>query len=728
MSTQLPQITRRAFAFGISAAGGGLILGLSPSVAAAETPELAANERNPEVTVWVVIERDDTVVIRVARSEMGQGNFTSLPMLVAEELECDWARVRPEYVAPSENIARGRPWGDMVTAASLSIRASQAYLRKAGAQARMMLIAEAAARWGVVPEQCSARDSLVTHGPSGRTVRYGEIAEGASVRPVPQQVNLKSPQDWRLIGRSVKRFDIVDKTMGHPIYASDVRLPGMLYAAVAACPAHGGKLVSFDADKVSAMPGVRHVLSVGQNAVAVLATSWWHAKKALEVLPISWDEASSKDLSSEKIRDSFLKGLEAEDVAIGRKDGDADTALKSAHSIVSADYEVPYLAHITMEPQTCTAHVTEGGVEVWAPTQNGEGTLRVVAKTLGIDPSRVTVHKCHLGGGFGRRGLAQDWARLAVLIAKQVDQPVKMIWSREEDIRHDYYRPAFVGRHKAAFDQSGKLVGWKTRLCGSSIAFLLAQDRLKNGQDMEMMSAFLEEDMFYDVPNFEVGYIMRNTAVPVGFWRGVNHSQNGYIRECFIDELAHSRGKDPYLFRRELLANSPRSLAVLDEVAARANWGKSKEGIQQGIAIVECYDSVCAHVVEVSVDKTGSLKVHRVVVAIDSGYVVNPSIVVAQMEGAVAFGLIAALMGEITLTEGRVDQSNFHDYPALRMNEMPPVETYLVPSRDKYIKKWGGIGEPGVPPLAPALVNAIFAATGRRIRSLPLKNHDLTPI
>jgi isoquinoline 1-oxidoreductase beta subunit len=727
MTRQLPQITRRAFAFGISALGGGLILGF-PNLAAAESSESATGGNALEVTVWVVIDPDDTIIIRVARSEMGQGAFTSLPMLVAEELECDWSRVRPEYVAPLENVSRGRPWGDMVTAGSLSIRASQAYLRKAGAQARTMLIAEAAGRWGVAADGCTARDSVVTHAASGRTVRYGEIAEGASVRPVPQQVMLKSPQDWRLIGRSVKRFDTVDKAMGRPIYASDVRLPGMLYATVAACPSHGGTLVSFDSAKVSDMPGVRHVVAVGQNAVAIVATSWWQAKKAMDALPISWDAASSRELSSETIRQSFLQGLEAEDVAIGRKVGDVQASLISASSLVHADYEVPYLAHTTMEPQTCTAHVTEDRAEVWAPTQNGEGTLRVVAKTLGIDPTRVTVHKCHLGGGFGRRGLAQDWARQAVLIAKQVEQPVKMIWSREEDVRHDYYRPAFVGRHTAGFDKTGKFIGWKTRLCGSSISFGLAQDRLKNGQDLEMMSGFLAEDMFYDVPNIEVGYVMRNTAVPVGFWRGVNHSQNGYIREGFIDELAHERDKDPYLFRRQLLANSPRSLAVLDEVATRADWGNAKDGIHQGIAIVECYDSVCAHVVEVSVDKTGALKVHRVVVAIDSGYVVNPGIVVAQMEGAIAYGLIAALAGEITLKEGRVDQSNFHDYPALRMNEMPAIETYLVPSGDKYIQKWGGIGEPGVPPLAPALVNAIFVATGRRIRSLPLKNHDLRPI
>jgi isoquinoline 1-oxidoreductase subunit beta len=724
-----PQITRRAFAFGISAAGGGLILGISPTAGQAETaPSQVHDAKSPEVTVWVVIERDDTVIIRVARSEMGQGGFTSLPMLVAEELECDWSRVRAEYAAPSENLARGRPWGDMVTAGSLSIRASQAYLRKAGAQARLMLVAEAAARWGVSDSECVARSSVVTHRSTGSSFRYGEIAQAAALRPIPQQVPLKRPEDWRLIGRSVNRLDTVDKVMGRPIYASDVRLPNMLYAAVAACPSHGGRLKSFDSTKILEMQGVRHVVPVGDNAVAVVAASWWQAKKALEMLPINWDTSSSAGLSTEAIRRTFLDGLEADDVAVGRKAGDVDAALASASSIVHADYQVPYLAHTTMEPQTCTAHVTANGVEVWAPTQNGEGTLRTVARTLGLDPSQVVVHKHHLGGGFGRRGLAQDWARQAVLIAKQIEQPVKMIWTREEDVRHDYYRPAFIGRHTAGFDADGKFIGWKTRLCGSSISFGLAQDRLKNGQDLEMMSGFLEADMFYDVPNVEVGYVMRNTAVPVGFWRGVNHSQNGYIREAFIDELAHVRAKDPYQFRRELLANSPRSLAVLDEVARRADWGKARDGIHQGIAIVECYDSVCAHVVEISVDPAGAVKVHRVVCAIDSGYVVNPGIVVAQMEGAIVYGLIAALTGEITLNGGRVDQSNFHDYPALRMNEMPEVETYLVPSGDKYIQRWGGIGEPGVPPLAPALVNAVFAATGKRIRSLPLKNHDLIPV
>jgi isoquinoline 1-oxidoreductase subunit beta len=727
MSAVFPRLTRRSFAFGISAAVGGIILGDAPGFAAALEPNALSAADDPEITVWVVIERDDTVIIRVARSEMGQGSFTALPMLVAEELECDWARVKPEYVAPAANLARGRAWGDMVTAGSLSIRSSQSYLRKAGAQARTMLVTEAAARWDVAPATCTARDSIVAHPASGRTVRYGEIAEAASRRVVPQDVALKDPKDWRLLGRSVSRVDTLDKVLGRPIYASDVRLPDMLHAAIAACPSHGGRLVGFDQAKVAAMPGVRHVVTVGDDAVAVVATSWWQAKKALEALPVTWDEMPGAGLSSAAIRESFIQGLDAEDVAIGRKTGDFAAAAAGAASIVSADYQVPYLAHATMEPQTCTAHVTADGAEVWAPTQNGEGTLRVVAKVLGIDPSKVIIHKRHLGGGFGRRGLAQDWARQAVLIAKQVGQPVKMIWTREEDVRHDYYRPACVARHTAAFDDKGKFIAWKTRLCGSSISAQLATDRLKNGQDIEMMGGFLAADMVYGVPNLDVGYVMRNTAVPVGFWRGVNHSQNGFFREAFIDELAHARGKDPYLFRRELLAGSPRSLAVLDEVARRADWGKTSGGIHQGIAIVECYDSVCAHVVELSVDRSGAVQVHRVLCAVDCGYVVNPGIVKAQMEGAIAFGLIAALSGEITLQAGRVDQSNFHDYPVLRIHEMPQVETYLVPSGNTYSEKWGGIGEPGLPPLAPALTSAVFAATGKRIRSLPLKNHDLAP-
>jgi isoquinoline 1-oxidoreductase beta subunit len=726
MSTAHIVPTRRAFTFGISAAAGGIILALHPipSFAAQSAEKDEPQGSDSEITAWIVIEPDDTTIIRVARSEMGQGNFTTLPMLVAEELECDWRFVRPEYIDPGENIARGHAWGDMVTAASISIRGSQSYLRKAGAQARQMLIEEAAERWRVPPGECSARDSIVTHAPSGRTIRYGQIAEAAARRSIPADVPLKRAEDWRLIGRSVRRVDVDDKALGRPIYASDVRLPGMLYATVSACPTLGGRLKSFDASKVVNMPGVRYVVPVEGTAVAVVADSWWQAKKACDALPVIWDPAAGKGLSTETIRETFSRGLEASDVAIGRRIGDVDKALSGGVTIVRADYEVPYLAHTTMEPMTCTAHVTGGRAEVWAPTQNGEGTLRNVAAALDIDPSQVIVHKHHLGGGFGRRGLSQDWARMAVLIAKQIEKPVKMIWTREEDVQHDYYRPMVLARQVAGFDAGGNLIGWKVRVCGSSILVGLSPDRLKNGQDIEMMNAFLDEDMAYEVANFEVGYVMRNTPVPVGFWRGVNHSQNGYFRESFVDELAHARGQDPYLFRRSLLSKGPRSLAVLDEAARRANWGHGPEGVFQGIALVECYNSVTAQVVDVSVSDAGELAVHRVICVIDAGHIVNPNIVEAQMEGAVVYGLGAVLYGQITLREGRVQQSNFHDYRALRMNEMPQVETYFLSSGNRYTEEWGGVGEPGTPPLAPAIANAVFAATGQRIRSLPLANHE----
>jgi isoquinoline 1-oxidoreductase beta subunit len=720
--------TRRTFTFGISAVAAGLTVSVHPlsTLAAAGNTQIEGNEDfTPEITAWIKIEPDDTTIILVARSEMGQGNFTTLPMLVAEELECAWHFVRPQYVDANENILRGHAWGDMVTAASISIRGSQSYLRQAGAQARYMLIAEAAERWQVPQDECAARDSVVTHVPTGRTLRYGEIAEAAAHRPIPANVRLKRPEDWRLIGRSIRRVDIRDKAVGNPIYASDVRLPDMLFASVSACPILGGRLKSFDASQVIGMPGVRHVVAVEDTAVAVLADSWWQAKLARDALPIIWDPGAGKGLSTQAIRDTYTHGLDADDAAIGRKIGDVNKALSQAVFVVHADYEAPYLAHTTMEPQTCTVHVRDGSAEVWAPTQNGEGTLLNVAKALGIPSSKVIVHKHHLGGGFGRRGLAQDWARMAANIAKQVQRPVKMIWTREEDVQHDYYRPMVLARQSASFDAAGNLVGWKARVCGSSILMGLSPDRLKDGQDLEMCNAFLDEDMAYHVPNFEVGYVMRNNPVPVGFWRGVNHSQNGYFRECFVDELAHARHQDPYLFRRNLLSKGPRSLAVLDEVAKRANWGRPAKGIFQGIALVECYNSVTAQVVDISVDDTGQLTVHRVVCAIDAGYIVNPSIVEAQMQGAVAYALGAVLYGEITLQDGKVQQSNFHDYRALRMNEMPQVETYFVSSGDKYSKDWGGVGEPGTPPLAPAVCNAVFAATGKRIRSLPLANQQL---
>ncbi|MCP2091744.1 UNVERIFIED_ORG: isoquinoline 1-oxidoreductase beta subunit [Paraburkholderia sediminicola] len=720
--------SRRSFVFGISALAGGLVA-VGPLEAACARGVRAApvaEAHQPEITVWVVIEEDDTTTIRVARSEMGQGAFTALPMLVADDLDCDWARVQAEYASPTENLARGRPWGDMVTAGSLAVRSSQLYLRTAGAQARAMLVAEAAARWRVSPDECTTADSIVSHARSGRTLRYGKLASAAAKRPIPKDVRLKHPEEWKIIGKPLPRLEARDKIFGQPIYALDVQIPDMLYATVSACPTLGGQVVSFDARQALGMPGVRHVVTVEKNAVAVVADSWWQARRALSTVVVTWDHGPGQHLTTDSLRQMFASSLDADDAAIDLKLGDIDAALRNAAMVIKADYEVPYLAHTTMEPQTCTAHVTDDSAEVWAPTQNGEGTLRTIARALGMDPLKVTVHKCHLGGGFGRRGLAQDWARQAVLISRAIGKPVKMVWTREEDVRHDVYRPFVVARQSAGFDRNGRLIAWKVRLCGSSNLFFFARDRLQGGHDLEMLGAFRKDDMLYDVPNFEAGYVMRNTTIPVGFWRGVNHSQNCFFRESFVDELAHSAGKDPYLFRRQLYEHCPRSRAVLDEAAKRSNWGRASTGHFQGLAIVECYNTVCAHVVELSVTDAGHLQIHRIVCVIDPVYVVNPHLVKIQLESAVAYGLIAALKGQITVQNGQVDQSNFHDYPALRMNEMPKVETYLLPSGDRYSQQWGGVGEPGLPPLAPAITNAIFAATGVRIRSLPILNHKLT--
>jgi len=724
MSAAQHGLSRRGFVFGISAAAGGLLLVPNASAQApAETTGAA-----PELTAWIVIGADDSVVIRVARSEMGQGIYTALPMLVAEELDCAWAQVRPEYAPVAEHLARGRVWGSMVTTDSVSVRGSQDYLRKAGAQARAMLIAEAASRWGCGVEECATKDSVVTHSASGRALRYSQLAAAASRRPVPREVVLKRPQDWRLLGTPVAPFDTAAKVSGKPLYAIDVRLPGMLYAAVRACPTHGGKLASHDATKAMTMPGVRHVVKVGDDAVAVIADRWWQAKSALEALPITWDESRGAGLSTAAIAKGLQDGLSASDVAIGRRIGDADAALAQATRQITAEYLVPYLAHATMEPQTCTALVTADRAEVWAPTQNGEGTLSTVAAALGLDPAKVVVHKCHLGGGFGRRGLSQDWARQAALIARAVGgTPVKMIWSRQEDITHDFYRPMVAARLTAGFDREGHLTAWRVRVCGASIAARLAPQWLRDGQDIGMMNGFLERDMFYGVAHLEVGAVMRNNAIPVGFWRGVNYSQNSFFREAFVDEMAHAVGQDPYRFRRGLLAHAPRTLAVLDEAAKRADWGHAPAGVHQGIAVVEFDDAVCAQVVELSVSAGGEVKVHRVVCVVDTGHVVHADTIVAQMEGCIVQGLGAALSGEITVSDGRVDQSNFHDYPLLRIHETPRIETHLMPSGERWGARWGGVGETGLPPLAPALVNAVFAATGQRIRTLPLTRHTLRP-
>jgi isoquinoline 1-oxidoreductase subunit beta len=713
----VPQIDRRSFLASVAAVGGALALGFEiPLGPRAGRASVAARE----ITAWIVIEPDDTVIIRVAKSEMGQGSFTALAMLVAEELECEWSKVKAEFAPPHENRKRNRVWGNMSTGASRSISASQNDLRRAGATAREMLIAAAAARWNVAAGECAAASGTITHLPSGRSVTFGGVAADAAAIAPPAKVALKDPKDWKLIGTRQNRLEVADKVTGKPIYAIDVRLPNMLYAAIVQCPVFKGTVRSVDESKLAGLKGVRQVVKQA-DAVAVVADTWWQAKKAAEMLPVTWDCGDNADVSSGSIREEVHAGLTASDARVGRSDGDVDRALALAARRIEADYEVPFLAHATMEPQNCTAHVTAEQAEIWAPTQDGETALVIAADASGLPPGKVVVHKMMLGCGFGRRGIFQDFVRQAVLIAKEVGQPVKLVWTREEDIRHDFYRPVAAARMTGGLDADGTPIAWKIRTAGQSIIAAVSPRVMQFGVDRNFLQGLLE-DMPYDVPNYRVDFAMRNTHVPVGVWRSVNHSQNAFFKEGFVDELAHAAGSDPYLFRRKLLAKKPKQLAVLDAVAAKAEWGSAlPPGVFRGIAIHDSQNSICAQVVEASVASDGRVHVHRVVSAIDAGHVVNPLTVELQTESAVVYGLTAALYGEITIANGQVEQSNFNDYPMLRLADMPRVETVIVASGGF----WGGVGETPVPPLAPALCNAIFFATGKRIRSLPLKNHDL---
>jgi isoquinoline 1-oxidoreductase beta subunit len=714
-SRVMSTLDRRRFLRSVAAVGGTLALGFDIPFGPAEAADGA-----PEITAWIVIEPDETVIIRVAKSEMGQGISTALPMLVAEELECDWSKVKAEFVPPQENRRRNRAWGNMSTGASRSVSSSQDQLRKAGATARQMLIAAAAAGWNVAATECIAANGIISHRPSGRTITFGRIAAATAAIAPPAQVALKDPKDWKLIGTPQRRLDVADKVTGTPIYASDVRLPNMLHATILQCPVFGGTLKSVDESGIAGIKGVRRVIKFPE-AVVVVADGWWHARKAANALRVTWDLGDNANISSAAIQESIRTGLSGADARLGRSDGDVDRALALAARRVEADYEVPFLGHATLEPQTCTAHVTADVVEVWAPTQDGETALAVAASAAGVPPTKVVIHKMTLGCGFGRRGIFQDFVRQAVLIAKEMGQPVKLIWSREEDTRHDFYRPVAAARMTAGLDADGRLIAWKVRISGQSIMVALAPQVMRVGVDRNFLQGLLE-DMPYVVPNYAVDYAMRNTHVPVGVWRSVNHSQNGFFKESFLDEVARAAGTDPYLFRRALLATKPKHLAVLDAAAKAAGWGSpTPPGVFRGIAHHESQGSVCAQVVEASVDAGGGLRVHRVVSAIDAGHVVNPLSVELQTESAIVSALSAALHGEISIEGGRVEQSNFHDYQVLRLAEMPRVETVIASSGGF----WGGVGETPVPPLAPALCNAILAATGKRIRSLPLRNHDL---
>jgi isoquinoline 1-oxidoreductase subunit beta len=720
-----PKLNRRAFVIGTAAAGAGLTLGLDipfggPTV-------VRAADGSPEINAWVVIRPDDTVVIRIARSEMGQGTLTGLAQLVAEELECDWSKVTTEFPTPGQSVARKRAWGDFSTGGSRGIRTSNEYVRKGGAAARIMLVQAAANEWKVPASECIAANSVITHTPSGKTTTYGKVAEAAAKVEPPADVKLKDPKDWKIAGKGLKRLDTVDKTTGKMIYGIDVKLPGMLNAAIKACPVFGGKLKSYDEAKVMGMKGVKKVVKVDDSTVAVVADTWWHAKTALETLPVVWDEGDNAKVSSESIAKWLAEGLDnAQPAFVGNQNGDAKAAIAGAAKKVEAVYNYPYQNHATMEPLNATAVWTADKCEVWCGTQNGEAAFAATLEASGLSADKCDVHKQMLGGGFGRRGQT-DYVRQAVLIAKQMPgTPVKLLWSREEDMQHGMYHPITQCKLTGAFDADNNLTALHVRLSGQSILFTLRPAALENGKDpvaFQGLNASGEAAIGYSVPNLLVEHSMRNPHVPPGFWRGVNVNHNAIYLECFMDELAQSVGQDPLAFRRKLMSKHPKHLAVLNAVAEKIGWGTpAPQGVYRGIAQHMGYGSYVAGAAEISVTDGNKIKVHRIVAATDPGYVVNPAQIERQIAGSFVYGLSGLFYGGCTVKNGAIAQTNFDTYNSMRIAEMPKVESIVMPSGGF----WGGVGEPTICVAGPAVLNAYFAATGKRIRSVPLRDQNIS--
>jgi isoquinoline 1-oxidoreductase subunit beta len=721
----IPNINRRKFIVGSAAAGAGLALGLKIPFGATV---VRAADGSPEINAWVVIRPDETVVIRVARSEMGQGTITGLAQMVAEELECDWSKVTTEYPTPGQSVARKRVWGDFSTGGSRGIRTSQEYVRQGGAVARQMLIQAAANGWGVPAAECSAANSVITHKPTGRTTTYGKVAEAAAklTPPDAKSIALKDPKDWKLIGKSVKRLDTMGKVTGAQVYGADLKLPGMLNAAIKDSPVFGGKVKSFEADKVKGMPGVKHVLQVGDSAVAVVADTWWEAKTALDALPIVWDEGPNAQVSSATIAEMLKQGLDAPQAFVRNQNGDAKATLASATKKVEAVYAYPFQNHAPMEPMNATAKYTADRCEVWVPTQNGEAAFAATLAASGLPADKCEVYKINLGGGFGRRGAFHDYVTQAILIAKQIPgTPVKLLWTREEDMTHGRYHPVMQSKLVGALDASGNLTALHLRLSGQSILAAVFPQNLQDGRDNLAFQGLDPTGDFafgYTIPNLLIDHAMRNTHVPPGFWRGVNINQNAIFLECFLDELAQAAGQDPLEFRRKLMTKHPKHLAVLNAVADRAGWGKpAPQGVHRGLAQMMAFGSYVAACAEVSVKDGNKIDIHRIICATDPGYAVNPAQIERQIAGSFVYGLSALFMEECTVKDGRIEQTNFNNYDSMRIAHMPKVESIVMPSGGF----WGGVGEPTICVAAPAVLNAYFAATGKRIRTFPLKNHGL---
>lgn len=728
MNAPAAMLNRRVFIISAAALGSGLTLGLSVPFAASDAQ---AADGVPEVNAWVVVQPDDTVVIRIARSEMGQGLLTGLAQLVAEELDCDWSKVTTEYPTPGQNLARKRAWGSFYTGGSVGIRLSQDYMRKGGAAARLMLLQAAANNWNVPVTECTTTNSIITHTPSRRTTTYGKVAAAAARLEPPTAVTLKGPKDWKIAGKPVQRLDTADKTTGKMIYGIDVKLPGMLCAAIKDCPVFGGTLKIFDDSKIRRMKGVKAVLKVSPSAVAVVADTWWHAKTALDALPIVWDEGEHAQASSGAAAAWVAEGLEpAQPAFTGNQNGDAKSAIAAAARKVEAIYSYPHQVHAPMEPLNATALYTPERCDVWTGTQNADIALTAVSRASGLPIEKCDVHKVMMGGAFGRRGVS-DYVQQAVTIARQMPGiPVKLLWSREEDMTHGRYHPLTQCKLTGAFDAGNTLTGLHIRLSGQSIFASINPEALQNGMDPYAFQGMAlnntgnigPANIGYTIPNLLIDHAIRNPHIPPGVWRGVNANQNAIYLECFMDELAHAAGQDPLAFRRKLMANHPKHLAVLNAVAERVGWDRpAPRGIFRGIAQQMSFGSYVAAVAEISVTNGNRVRIHRIVAATDPGHAVNPAQIERQIAGSFVFGLSALFYGECTVKDGRIEQDNFDTYNSMRISEMPKVESIIMPSGGF----WGGVGEPTIAVAAPAVLNAFFAATGRRIRSVPLKNHDI---
>jgi isoquinoline 1-oxidoreductase beta subunit len=721
-----PKVSRRSFIVGSAAVGGGLALGLrlppfGPGV-------VRAADGSPEVNAWVVIRPDDTVVIRMARSEMGQGTITGLAQMVAEELECDWKKIVYEYPTPGESVKRKRVWGDFSTGGSRGIRTSHEYVRKGGAAARMMLVQAAANQWSVPVSECSAANSAVTHGPSKRRLSYGKLAEAAARLEPPKDVPLKDPKSWKVIGKPIARLDTRDKVTGKQVYGFDLKLPGMLNAAIKESPVFGAKVKSFDAARVANLKGVKKVLQVGDTAVAVVAEHWWQAKTALDQLPIVWEDTPNSKVQQSDVLKMLQAGLDADQAFVGNQAGDAKKALGEAARKVSAEYFYPWQDHACMEPMNATARYTPDKCEVWVPTQDGEASFAALLAASGLPADKCEVYKINLGGGFGRRGAFQDYVTQAVRIAKEMPgTPIKLLWSREEDMTQGRYHPIMMCRLTGGFDGAGNLTSVHMRLSGQSILkevrpAIVEQQKGRDPLTFQGVADAGEHSFCYNYPNLMIDHAMRQSHVPPGFWRGVNINQNAVFIECFMDELAEAAGKDPVEFRRQFMGQHPRALAVMNAVADRIGWTKpAPAGVHRGIAQMKAFNSFVAAACELTV-KDNKVKIRRIVAATDPGYAVNPAQIERQVSGSFVYGLSGLFMQEHTVKDGRIAEDNFNTYQSMRLAQMPKVETIIIQGGGD---TWGGIGEPTICVAAPAVLNAIYKATGKRYRTVPLKNHGL---